>query len=113
MEHATVESTRCFTVSHLSFVRAINQFDLIISLVNEDRENGATPTRFSEWMNKPGIIQRPGHYDMFLRGIATQPQQAQDIFFTEEVVKRGNRFARFGEGIVVIATFANHGFCFG
>lgn len=53
--------------------------------MNEDRENGATPTRFSEFMNKPGIIQRPGHYDMFLRGVATQPQQAQDIFFTEEV----------------------------
>lgn len=55
------------------------------SLVNEDRENGGAPTRFSEWMNKPGIIQRPGNYDMFLRGIATQPQQAQDIFFSEEV----------------------------
>jgi len=53
--------------------------------VNEDRENGGAPTRFSEWMNKPGIIQRPGNYDMFLRGIATQPQQAQDIFFSEEV----------------------------
>lgn len=53
--------------------------------MNEDRENGGTPTRFSEWMNKPGIIQRPGNYDMFLRGIATQPQQAQDIFFSEEV----------------------------
>jgi hypothetical protein len=55
------------------------------SLVNEDRENGGIPTRFSEWMNKPGIIQRPGNYDMFLRGIATQPQQGQDIFFSEEV----------------------------
>lgn len=57
----------------------------MFSLVNEDRENGGAPTRFSEWMNKPGIIQRPGNYDMFLRGIATQPQQAQDIFFSEEV----------------------------
>ncbi|XP_027853231.2 peroxidase-like [Aphis gossypii] len=57
----------------------------VFNLVNEDRENGGAPTRFSEWMNKPGIIQRPGNYDMFLRGIATQPQQAQDIFFSEEI----------------------------
>lgn len=60
-------------------------FILFYSLVNEERENIGSPTRFSEWMNKPGIIQRPGNYDMFLRGIATQPQQGQDIFFSEEV----------------------------
>lgn len=54
-------------------------------MVTEDRESNGAPARFSEWVNKPGIIQRPGHYDMFLRGMATQPQQAQDIFFSEEV----------------------------
>lgn len=74
----------------------------LYSLVNEDRENGATPTRFSEFMNKPGIIQRPGHYDMFLRGVATQPQQAQDIFFTEEVSWNRIIFTVFHKTITII-----------
>lgn len=74
--------------------------------MNEDRENGGTPTRFSEWMNKPGIIQRPGNYDMFLRGIATQPQQAQDIFFSEEVSECYTCIIMLCNTICIVMTFA-------
>ena len=41
--------------------------------------------RFSDWMNRPGIIQAPGNFDNFLRGLITQSQQEQDISFTPEV----------------------------
>ncbi|XKL67089.1 hypothetical protein PGB90_010509 [Kerria lacca] len=55
-----------------------------ISLVNESRALVAE-IRFSDFMNKPGIIQLPGNFDHFLRGLITQPQQEQDIFFSGEI----------------------------
>lgn len=55
-----------------------------ISLVNESRTL-VDEIRFSDWMNKPGIIQVPGNFDNFLRGLITQPQQEQDMCFTSEI----------------------------
>lgn len=42
--------------------------------------------RLSEWINRPGIIQAAGNLDNFLRGLISQPQNQQDIFFNSEVI---------------------------
>lgn len=54
------------------------------SLVNESRAV-VGELRLSDWMNRPGIIQAAGNFDNFLRGLITQPQQEQDVFYTDEV----------------------------
>lgn len=56
----------------------------MISLVNDNR-TVVDRVRFSDWMQRPAVIQAPGNYDAFLRGFVTQSQQVRDIFFSEEV----------------------------
>lgn len=55
------------------------------SLVSENRTL-VSEISLSEWVNKPGIIQVPGNFDNFLRGLISQPQNQQDMFFNSEVM---------------------------
>ncbi|XP_065216413.1 peroxidase-like isoform X2 [Planococcus citri] len=82
-----------------------------ISLVSENRTL-VNQISLSEWANRPGIIQAPGNFDNFLRGLISQPQHQQDIFFSSEIT---NFLFRFNGpfGVDLLSMDINRGRDFG
>ncbi|XP_076249347.1 peroxidase [Calliopsis andreniformis] len=57
-----------------------------LHLMNENRFVQSA-LRLSDYLNKPGIIEKFNNMDDLMRGMSYQPQKASDIFFDVEVAK--------------------------
>lgn len=54
------------------------------SLISEVRSSTGA-LRLSDWLNRPAIIEASDNYDSLTRGLATQPEQLNDINFDPEI----------------------------
>lgn len=57
---------------------------MFYSLISEVRSSTGA-LRLSDWLNRPAIIEAGDNYDALSRGLATQPEQLNDINFDPEI----------------------------
>ncbi|GLH07204.1 Peroxidase precursor, putative, partial [Gryllus bimaculatus] len=87
------------TAAFRYFHSAIQGF---LKLVGEHRESYEA-LRLSDHFNRPEVIEQGDNMDKLIRGLATQPQQAVDQYFTSEITKFLFRNGRpFGQDLRAI-----------
>ncbi|XP_046398889.1 peroxidase-like isoform X2 [Ischnura elegans] len=71
-----------FATAAIRFARSMMESK--IKLYEENREFNDT-IHLSNHYNQPFVIEKPGHFDSLVRGMATQNSQQMDLLFTEDV----------------------------